>query len=47
MIELKKDDLLKTNGGGLSLGMGCFLVGLGVFIVGIFDGFTRPIKCNF
>ena len=22
------------------------LVGLGIFIVGVLDGFTRPLRCN-
>ena len=32
--------------GGLSLLGGFSLVGLGIFIIGILDGFTRPLACR-
>lgn len=45
MIELKKDEL-KNIGGGFSLLGGFSLVGLGIFIIGVLDGFTRPLACR-
>lgn len=46
MNKLKKSEMLKINGGGLSLGFG-LLIGAGVvFIIGIIDGFVRPLQCN-
>ena len=34
------------GGGGLSLGVGLVIVAGAIFIVGVIDGFFRPIKCN-
>lgn len=46
MEKLKKNELLKINGGGMSVGFG-LLIGAGiVFIIGLIDGFVRPLKCN-
>lgn len=46
MNKLKKEELIKINGGGVSLGFG-LLIGAGiVFIIGIIDGFVRPLQCN-
>ncbi len=44
MNELSKKELKKINGGGIGLG---FLIGGGlVFLIGVVDGFVRPLKCN-
>lgn len=46
MNKLGKKELLKINGGGMSVGFG-LLIGAGiVFIIGIIDGFVRPLQCN-
>ena len=46
MKELEKKDLMKINGGGFSIGLG-FLIGAGVtFLIGVIDGYVRPLKCN-
>ena len=46
MEKLNKKDLMSVNGGGISLGVG-LLIGAGiVFIIGVIDGFMRPLKCN-
>ncbi len=46
MKKLSKEELVKVNGGGISLGVG-LLIGAGViFIIGVIDGFMRPLKCN-
>ena len=45
MEKLNKKDLMSVNGGGI-LGVG-LLIGAGVvFIIGVIDGFMRPLKCN-
>ncbi len=46
MVKLNENELLKINGGGLSFGIGCLIVGLVVFIIGVIDGYVRPLKCN-
>ena len=46
MVKLNENELLKINGCGLSFGIGCLIVGLVVFIIGVIDGYVRPLKCN-
>jgi len=44
MIKLTKNELMNINGGGIKLGL---LIGAGiVFVIGLIDGFVRPLKCN-
>lgn len=46
MKKIEKDELIKINGGGMNVGLG-LLIGAGVvFIIGLIDGFVRPLKCN-
>jgi hypothetical protein len=44
MERLNQIELKNINGGGIG-----FLIGLGAlitFIIGIVDGYVRPLKCN-
>lgn len=43
MVELNKEtnDIL---GGGIFIGIG--IIGFVSFVIGIFDGYTRPLKCR-
>lgn len=45
-MNLSKEEMLKINGGGLSvwgiLGIGTLIV----FLAGAIDGFARPLACN-
>jgi len=44
MKTLKNEELKKIQGGGLGA---CLLIGAGVvFLIGVIDGYTRPLKCN-
>lgn len=46
MGKLKNNDLKKINGGGVSATVG-ILIGAGiVFLIGLIDGYVRPLKCN-
>lgn len=46
MIKLNKNELMNVNGSGFSIGAG-FLIGAGiVFLIGVIDGYVRPLKCN-
>lgn len=46
MEKLEKKQLLEITGGGFSFGLAT-LIGAGVvFIIGVIDGFVRPLKCN-
>lgn len=47
-MVLKNEELMKINGGASSknVGIGIIFAALGSFIVGIIDGFLRPLACN-
>lgn len=48
MKKLNKNEMLTINGGGAgsfiawAFGIGTFIA----FLSGVFDGFTRPLRCN-
>lgn len=43
---LEKKELMAIKGGGVSIGL-CTLIGAGiVFLIGVIDGYVRPLKCN-
>lgn len=46
MKKLKKDEMLKINGGAASFGVWALIGGGIVFLIGLIDGFVRPLKCN-
>lgn len=46
MRKLEKKELLECNGGGFSIGLCLAIAGGIAFIVGIIDGYIRPLKCN-
>lgn len=45
MKELKDDELMQING-GLSILGGLAITGVVIFLIGVADGYTRPLKCN-
>lgn len=47
-MVLENQELKKTIGGGngKKIGIGIIIAALGSFIVGIVDGFLRPLRCN-
>ena len=44
MNEISKNELKKINGGGIGLGL--LFGGLATFLIGVIDGFVRPLKCR-
>ncbi len=46
MLEVKESDLSKITGGGFSLGVAIGVGALVVFVIGLIDGYTNPIKCG-
>ena len=44
MNKISKNELMNINGGGLGLGL--LIGGLVTFIIGVIDGYIRPLKCN-
>ena len=47
-MVLKNDELINIHGGASNkgIGVGIIIAALGSFIVGIIDGFLRPLACN-
>ena len=47
-MVLNDIDTKKIIGGGTgkNIGIGIILTAIGSFIVGIIDGYLRPLKCN-
>ena len=47
-MVLDKKNLITIYGGSSAkkVGIGIIIAALGSFIVGIYDGFLRPLKCN-
>ena len=46
MEILKKEELTTVKGGGLTLKLVMGIITAGTFIVGLIDGFIRPLKCR-
>lgn len=46
MRELTKEELKNINGGISITGKLLLVGGIISFIIGVIDGFTRPLKCN-
>lgn len=45
-MNLTKKELKQIKGGSISLGAGLLIIAGIVFIVGVIDGYVRPLKCN-
>lgn len=45
-MELNQDELAHIYGGGSKIGIGILIGGIITLIVGIIDGYLRPLKCN-
>lgn len=43
---ITKDELKQINGGGINLTTGLFIGGIITFLIGLFDGYVRPLACN-
>ena len=46
MYELKVDELKQIKGGGVSVGVGLLIAAGVVFLIGVIDGYVRPLGCN-
>lgn len=44
MEKVSSNELKQINGGGL--GLGILIGGLATFIIGVIDGYVRPLKCR-
>ena len=44
MDRIEENELKNVNGGGIGLGL---LIGAGIiFLIGVIDGYVRPLSCN-
>lgn len=46
MKELKEEELMEVQGGGISIGTGLLIFAGITFVIGVVDGIVRPLKCN-
>jgi len=46
MQNLTMDELKQINGGGVSVGVGLLIAAGVVFLIGVIDGYVRPLSCN-
>jgi len=44
--ELTEKEMKQISGGGISFGTGALIVLGAVFVIGVIDGFLRPLRCN-
>lgn len=46
MDKLNKKELMEISGGGISFGTGLLIAAGVIFVIGVIDGYVRPLKCN-
>lgn len=46
MEILKSNELINIQGGAIKIGFVLSVISALITIIGIFDGFLRPLKCN-
>ncbi len=46
MKKLEKFELEKIKGGAIKLKVGALIIGGIVFMIGVIDGYMRPLRCN-
>lgn len=46
MREIEENELEKVRGGSSSSWVGLGISALVIFIIGVIDGYTRPLSCN-
>ncbi len=45
-MELTTEQLMEISGGGINMGVYLAIGGLITFIIGVIDGYLRPLSCN-
>lgn len=46
MLEIKENELKNIKGGGLTIWGSLGIASGIIFLIGVIDGFVRPLKCN-
>jgi lactobin A/cerein 7B family class IIb bacteriocin len=43
---INKEELKKIQGGGFNIGVGILIGGIVTFLIGLVDGYVRPLACR-
>lgn len=46
ITKLTDNELKKVEGGGLKVGAALAIAAGVIFLIGVFDGYTRPLACH-
>ncbi|MBQ7136803.1 MAG: hypothetical protein IJO43_02350 [Bacilli bacterium] len=46
MLEINSNELKNIKGGGITIWGGIGIASGILFLIGVIDGFVRPLKCN-
>ena len=46
MKRINEQELMHIEGGGIGKGILIAIGAIGIFLIGVVDGFLRPLKCN-
>lgn len=46
MVKLNDQELLDINGGAISFGAILLIGGIVTFVIGLIDGYIRPLRCR-
>lgn len=46
MRRLNQEELKQVEAGGFSFGIGLIIGGIATFLIGLFDGYVRPLACR-
>ncbi|NLM63241.1 MAG: class IIb bacteriocin, lactobin A/cerein 7B family [Mollicutes bacterium] len=46
MYALTKKELYEIKGGSISIGTGLLIIAGIIFIIGVIDGYVRPLSCR-
>ena len=44
--EIKREELESINGGGITIWTALVVSLAAVFLIGVYDGYTRPLACH-
>lgn len=45
-MELQNEELTNVVGGGIKFGIAAVVGGIITFVIGVIDGYLRPLSCN-
>lgn len=45
-MALEDNELMNISGGGIKYGLAALVGGIITFLIGVVDGYLRPLSCN-